>query len=599
MLLYINLFVSLFAFAQNEQLAQHYFDKGEFEKALISYQDLLKSQSGNDLYFQKTIECYQQLQQFEKSEKAIQERWDKYKQASLLVELGYNFQLQKEEGKAKKYYEQALDKITKNPSEVYGIAAIFEKKGLLSDALKAYQIALELDANFNFNFQMALLYGQLGDMDQMIEKFLIESFERPENLLMIQNQLSRFMTENTDTNFNELLRKALLVRTQKNQTIFWNEFLSWFYIQQKEYGKAFVQEKAIYKRNPETISNIVALAQMAVEEEEEETAKEILTFIIANTQDLDLQIQSHYFLIEIQIKNTLAKDFKSVEIELEHRLKQFGINPYTLQLQILQAHFLTFHLNNPTQGKAILETALPLPLNKYQLADIKMELADILLYDQKFNQALLYYTQIEDDLKNDAVGHQASLKAAKTSYFKADFAWALSQFKVLKTASTQLIANDALELFLLLNDNTVADSTQTALKEFARADYLLYQNKNQEALSQLQAILKNFKGKEIESVTLLRLGKTYEKMGDYDLALSQYKAIIDQHQEGIYIDEALCFSAEIENKKYKQLDPSPEGEQAKERAKAFYEKIVFNHQDSIYFTEARKKFRQLRGDANL
>ncbi len=599
MLLYINLFVSLFAFAQNEQLAQHYFDKGEFEKALISYQELLKSQSGNDLYFQKTIECYQQLQQFEKSEKAIQERWDKYKQASLLVELGYNFQLLKEEGKAKKYYEQALDKITKNPSEVYGIAAIFEKKGLLSDALKAYQIALELDANFNFNFQMALLYGQLGDMDQMIEKFLIESFERPENLLMIQNQLSRFMTENTETNFNELLRKALLVRTQKNQTIFWNEFLSWFFVQQKEYGKAFVQEKAIYKRNPETISNIVALAQMAVEEEEEETAKEILTFIITNTQDLDLQIQSHYFLIEIQIKNTLAKDFKSVEIELEQRLKQFGINPYTLQLQILQAHFLTFHLNNPAQGKAILETALDLPLNKYQVADIKMELADVLLYDQKFNQALLYYTQIEDDLKNDAVGHQASLKAAKTSYFKADFAWALSQFKVLKTASTQLIANDALELFLLLNDNTVADSTQTALKEFARADYLLYQNKNQEALSQFQAILKNFKGKEIESVTLLRLGKTHEKMGDYDLALSQYQAIIDHHQEGIYIDEALYFSAEIENKKYKQFDPSPEGEQAKQSAKALYEKIVFNHQDSIYFIEARKKFRQLRGDANL
>lgn len=599
MLLYINLFVSLFAFAQNEQLAQHYFDKGEFEKALISYQDLLKSQSGNDLYFQKTIECYQQLQQFEKAEKAIQERWDKYKQASLLVELGYNFQLQKEEGKAKKYYEQALDKITKNPSEVYGIAATFEKKVLLSDALRAYQIALELNANLNFNFQMALLYGQLGDMDQMIEKFLIESFERPENLLMIQNQLSRFMTENAETNFNELLRKALLVRTQKNQAIFWNEFLSWFYIQQKEYGKAFIQEKAIYKRNPETFSNIVNLAQMAVQEEEEETAKEILTFIITNTQDLDLQIQSHYFLIEIQIKNTLSKDFKSVEIELEQRLKQFGINPYTLQLQILQAHFLTFNLNNPAQGKSILETALDLPLNKYQVADIKMELADILLYDQKFNQALLYYTQIEDDLKNDAVGHQASLKAAKTSYFKADFAWALSQFKVLKTASTQLIANDALELFLLINDNTVADSTQTALKEFARADYLLYQNKNQEALSQLQAILKNFKGKEIESVTLLRLGKTHEKMGEYDLALSQYKAIIDNHQEGIYIDEALYFSAEIENKKYKQYDPSPEGEQAKERAKAFYEKIVFNHQDSIYFTEARKKFRQLRGDANL
>ena len=221
-------------------------------------------------------------------------------------------------------------------------------------------------------------------------------------------------------------------------------------------------------------------------------------------------------------------------------------------MQILQAHFETFHLKNPEQGRAILKTALDLPLNAYRIADIKMELADILLFEEKFNQALIYYSQIEEDLKNDVVGHEASLKAAKTSYFKTDFLWAQKQFKELKAASSQLIANDALEYFLLINDNTVADSTQTALKQFAHADYLLYQNKNQEALSQFQSILKSFKGQEIEAVTLYRLGKIYEKVGDYNSALSQYQLIIDQHKDGIYIDEAYYFSAEIYNKQLHQ-----------------------------------------------
>jgi hypothetical protein len=53
------------------------------------------------------------------------------------------------------------------------------------------------------------------------------------------------------------------------------------------------------------------------------------------------------------------------------------------------------------------------------------------------------------DLKNDVVAHEASLKAAKTSYFKTDFAWALKQFKELKSANTQLIANDALAYFFI------------------------------------------------------------------------------------------------------------------------------------------------------
>ena len=74
LLLCLTLFFSLIVFSQNEQLAQNYFDKGDFEKAKISYEELLKSQPGNGYYFQKVIDCYQQLQQYNLAEKAIQER---------------------------------------------------------------------------------------------------------------------------------------------------------------------------------------------------------------------------------------------------------------------------------------------------------------------------------------------------------------------------------------------------------------------------------------------------------------------------------------------------------------------------------------------
>ena len=585
----IALFFSLIVCAQNEQLAQNYFDKGDFEKALISYQELVKLQPNNWVFLQKTVECYQQLQQFDKAEKTIQDQLDKYKQASSLVEMGYNYQLQKDEEKANKYYEQAIDRIKKNPGEVYGVAPAFEKKVLIDLALRAYETAIAIDPKYSFNYQMAILYGQKGNTDMMIEKFLLESYTNKQNLIPIQNQLSRFILEDNNQAFNESLRKALVLQTQKSQDIFWNQYLSWFYVQLKEYGKAFIQEKAIFKRNPETFSNIVNLGKLAIDEGVQDTATEILTFVLENTQDLNLQIQAHFYLLEMKINNGLETTYPAIQVELEQLLKQFGISPNTLSLQILEAHFLTFKQNNPEAGKALLKTALTLPLNQYQSAQVKMELADIFLFEEKFNQALLYYSQIEEDLKNDVIGHEASLKAAKTSYFKADFVWAQKQFKELKSASTQLIANDALEYFLLINDNTVADSTLTALKDFSRADYLLYQNKNQEALAQFQKIITNYKGNEIESITLCRLGKTYEKLGDYQLALNQYQTIINQHEDGIYIDEALYFSAEIYNKKLIDV----------EKAKALYEKIVFHHEDSIYFIDSRKKYRQLRGDTNL
>lgn len=584
--LHIALFFSLICFSQNEQLALYYYDKGDFEKAKISFEELLKSVPQNHQYFLHTIDCYQQLQQFDLAEKAIRERLEKYKQGSLLVELGYNFQLQKNEVSAKKYYDEAIERIQKNPSEVYGIANSFEKKVLLEYALKAYQTAIAKEPKYNFNYQIALLYGQLGKTELMISTFLDEAFTNPQYSIQIQNQLSRFMADEGDENFNETLRKALIIRAQKNQDVYWNQYLSWFYVQQKEFGKAFIQEKSVYKRNPESLSSILNLAQLAIEEDDSEAAKEILGFVLENTKDLELLIQANSYLIEMKIDDANDNDLASINSELARLLKEYEVSPFTLSLQLIQARFVAFNLRKPEEAKAIIKKALDLQLDDYELAQVKMELADILLYEEKYNQALLYYTQIEEALKNDVMAHEASLKAAKTSYFQGDFKWAVKQFKELKSASTQLIANDALEYFLLINDNTVADSTQTALKQFAKGDYLLYQNRNQEAIAQFQSILKSFKGQQIEAVTLLRLGKIYEKQGEYNLALSQYQNIINQQADGIYIDEALYFSAEIENKKLQQP----------EKAKLLYEKIIFNHQDSIYFVDARREYRKLRGD---
>ncbi|WP_367772563.1 tetratricopeptide repeat protein [Flavobacterium sp. WC2421] len=587
--LHITLFFSLVCFSQNEQLAQYYYDKGDFEKAKISYEELLESIPQNLQYFLRTVDCYQQLQQYDIAEKAIQARLDKYKQGSLLVELGYNFQLQKKEDKAKINYDLALDRIRKNPNEVYAISNSFEKKVLLDYALKSYQIASDLVPNYNFNYQKGLLYGQMGNTEMMISTFLDEALANPQNSILIQNQLARYITDDGDADFSNLLRKALILRVQKSQDLFWNRYLSWYYVQQKEFSKAFIQEKAIYKRNPESLANIVSLIQLAIEEEDEATANEMLSFVIENTKDIELLVQAHSYIIKLKIAKAQERDFPAINSQLERLLTEYEITPFTLSLQLIQAHFVAFNLKNPEKARVIIAKALELQLNDYDVAKVKMELADILLYEEKFNQALIYYSQIEMDLKNDIVAHEASLKAAKTSYFKTDFVWALKQFKELKSANTQLIANDALEYFLLINDNTVADSTQTALAAFAKGDYLLYQNRNQEAIIQFQSILQKFKGQEIEAVTLLRLGKIYEKTADYNLALSQYQAIIDHHSDGIYIDEALYFSAEIYNKKINEP----------EKAKPLYEKILFGHEDSIYFVEARKSFRRLRGDKNL
>ncbi|RYZ78527.1 MAG: hypothetical protein EOP06_28885, partial [Proteobacteria bacterium] len=301
--LLIACLISVAALGQNDQLAQNYFEKGDFEKARLSYQELLKNQPSNTIYFIRLVESYQQLQQLEESEKLLRDRLERYKQGGTLVEIGYNYKLKKDEKKARQYYEEAIARITKNPGDVYTVAPTFEKRSLIDYALKAYKTALEIEPKMNFNYQMAMLYGQSGNIDMMINMFLDEAYTNPHSNIVVQNQLSRFMNEDADTNFNETLRKALLVRAQKNQDIFWNQYLSWFYVQQKEYGKAFIQEKAIYKREPETFSNIINLGQLAVQEKDDAAATEIFKYILENSTDVQVKVDANYYLLQMRIKS--------------------------------------------------------------------------------------------------------------------------------------------------------------------------------------------------------------------------------------------------------------------------------------------------------
>jgi tetratricopeptide (TPR) repeat protein len=586
---FLFLLSSIWVSAQNEQLALQYFDDGEFEKALTIFEESLQKQPSNFFFFQKILECRQQLKQYEKVEELISKRIDKYNQPQLFIELGYNHQLQKNIEKAEINYELAIKEVDKEPNYAYQVANSFEKKVLLEWALKAYETAQKKNPNLNFDYQSALLQGQLGNLNLMLEKLLDYSYKNQDNTPLVQNQLSRFLIDDASGSFANEIKKGLLLKTQKSQDVYWNQFLSWFFVQQKEYGKAFIQEKAVYKRNPNSFFNIVTLAQLAIEEKQNEDATSILTFVLENTDNLDLQMQAHHFLLTLEIESALEKDYLALDLKLQGLLKKYGITPFSLELQILTAHFETFYLKQPSLGKQLLQNTLQLPLNIREESKVKMELADILIYDEKFNQAILYYAQVEENLKNDVLAHEASLKLAKANFYKKDFDWTLQQVKNLKQSPSLLIANDAVELFLLIEDNSVEDSLRIALQDYAKAEFQLYQKKNDEALQSFLTILQKHKGKSIEESTLFKVGKIFEEKKDYTKAIQYYQNILEQHKDGIYKDEALFFSAEIYRKYL--LD--------NEKAKPLYEKIVLEHPDSLYFTESRKHYRTLRGDSTI
>lgn len=589
--LFIISLVFTFGFvnSQNsEVLADSYYKKGEFKKALVIYENLNKEKPYNYNYLFKLIDVHQQLEQFDAAQNILIQRLEKRRNPTLIVELGYNYQLKDSLEKAKTLYKEAIDYIDEKPNYVYSVAKKFEDHSLLEEAIKVYDKGKILMPNQNYSIQLARIYGDQGNIEKMFENYIEYIAYRPNYINNIKRAVSDFISENKDNENNLYLRRLLLKKIQQEPNPYWYEFLSWLYVQEKAYNKSFIQEKALYKRNPESLDRIIELAVTALNDNDSETSKDIFNYVLETTQDATTALTAHQYILEIDTQNATSKKELDVIDEAYNKLFDlFGKSELTLPLQLAYGEFLAFHQKDTESATSFLRKSMKLNISEFQEAEVKLLLADILVLQERFNEALIFYSQIQLSLKNSTISQEARFKVAKTSYYKGDFDWAESQLKILKSSTSQLIANDALDLKLLISDNKWEDSTQTALKYYAKADLFAFQNKTGEAISLLDKILEEHNGESIIDQALFQQAKLFEKKKQYNKAEANYLKIIADYREDILADDAHYYLAEL----YNTHLAKPED------AKQLYEKIIFDFEDSIYFIQSRKKFRMLRGDS--
>ncbi len=580
-------FVGASSFAQNELLAKNYAEKGAYEKALSIYEKLAKQTPARLDFTLSLVEMNQELERYGEAQALLEAKLEERNRLpQILVELGHNYTLQKNDSIAKTFYDEAIDYVSDNARYAYTIGKAFEKYSLLDESIVLYEKAMSIDEDLNFSQQLARLYGEKGEVEKMFTSFVNLIEKNPNTKPYAQRQFSLYVNEDPENESNILFKKILLKKLQNKPNILYNELLSWLFVQQNDFKKAFAQEKAIYRRSDEDITGVQNLAYIAIANESYDDARDIVTFIIEKAPTPAMELSAQQFLMKIELATTAPEDYDKLEAQYTALLDRFGRGKATYLMQIDFNHFLAFNHNKKDLAIANLKTLIDEKLTSFQEARVKMELADILVIDEKFNRALIYYTQIQDKIKSDVLAQEARFKVARTSYFKGDFPWSQVQLDVLKKSSSQLIANDALQLSLMISDNSLEDTLQTALKKFARADLLALQTKDQEAITQLEDIILNHKGESIEDEALLKQGELYVKTKQYAKAEANYKKLIELFSEDILADDAHYSLAKL----YENQLAQPE------KAKQLYEQIIFTYEDSIFFTEARMRFRMLRGD---
>lgn len=584
--LLVLLLLNTVAFAQQSEhiLAESYFSNNEFEKASQIFKKLVEKSPYNTTYLKRLVTCYQEMNNFDKAENLLQTKLkSKPNLIYINVLLGYNLERQQLQEQAQKYYDTALKSIEKNANYGGITADMFKTYNKLNLAIKAYEISEEKRPKANYGFHKAQIYGEQGNFKKMFDSYIDLVDKNSNYLRTAKRYTAKYVTDDSENENNILFRKALLRRSASNPKNEWNDLLSWLFTKQRDYSKALIQQKALYARDPDNLSNIKQLGKIAYENNSFKEAKECFDFFIEKTNYPKEKFEAISLNLLIAIKTKQP----NVEELFSNVFEKYGINSDTFQVQMVYADYLTFEKNEPKEAEKVLEESLKFAKTKYLKADAKLKLAEVLVYKGRFNKALIYFSQVQSRLKNHYLAQKARFKVAQTSYFKGDFNWAKAQLKVLKGSATQLIANDAADLFLTISDNQPKDSVPTGLTKYSEADLLSYQNKNEEAIKILNTVITNFKGQPIEDEALFKQAKLFIKKQEFNKAIENYHKIIAIDEKGILIDDVYYQMAEIYNKELNNI----------EKAKEYYQKIIFDHPASIYLVDARKKYRKLRGDS--
>lgn len=586
----------LAASGQDTRLAEQYYRDGEYEKAAQLYQQLAEENSKNSFFFDRYIASLMALDQYEEAESAIKKQIKKApKDAKLLVTYGKLLEQQFETEAANKQYEKAIDQLLADQYQVTQLANAFMSLTKYEYAIQAFERGAALLKNQDiFAYNLGDLYRRKGDTGPMIENYLNAIQQDTRRTNQIRTIFQRFLDKEGLLELQKQLYARIQTNTSDTDPTF-PEMLAWVFIQRKDYAAALRQERALDKKLGENGNRVFRLGQLAANDKDYETAIKAFDYILTDKGPgsalyLDAKREG-LFTRRLAITDGYAyttEDLKMLEEAYETFLAEFGSNPASAPIVIQLAELEARYLNDLPKAIRLLDKLMNTPNVKPQLlAEGKLALADYYLIQGDIWEATLLYSQVDKLFKEDILGHEARFRNARLSYFRGDFEWAQSQFDVLKASTSKLIANDALDLSVFILDNMGLDTTTEALQLYADAELLVFQNKFEEAFSKLDELKVSFPGHDLEDDILYLKASIHYKKREYEAAAANYQEIVDQYQKSIRLDNSLYALAGLYEK---QLDD-------KAKALSLYETLFIDYSNSILAVEARKKYRELRGDS--
>ena len=575
----------------DDALAYQYYQQGQFQEASVLFEKLY-NRNNNENYFELYFSSLLKIKKLEEAEKLVKKALKQNpKNIGYSIAMGRLLQEKGQNQEANKQYMEALSNLPADESKIREIATQFYNFQAYDLAITAFlQGRKLLKSNKPFTFELLSIYRYKKDKQMLIQEYLDALPEMPQLLPQAESVFSTIFEENSDY---QLLQSALLKKIQKEpQTEIYTKLLIWQYLQQQEYEMALRQLIAQDKRIKDDGGILYQAANTFLSNQAYPVAIKAYEYLVSKGKENEYYLPAKVELINTRYELLIGGKYEQASItELaaayQAILDEYGKTPQTIFALKKWVNLQAYYLNQLDAAEKALEEGIKIPgLSPSDLGQLKLDLGDLYILTKQPWEAILIYEQVAKQFENQAIGNEARYRSARLSFYQGNFAYAKSQADILKASTSQLIANDALNLSLLISDNLQSPTDSSALKMYADAEMLQFRNLSAQAISKLDSIDLAFPNNSLADDILMAKSKIWIKNNDISNAVNALKILSDKHTSSIWADDALFTLGGLYENNLK--DP--------EQAKAVYQKLINDYPGSMYSTEARKRFRKLRGD---
>lgn len=579
----------------DELLAAQYFREGAYDKAALLYESLFEK-SPTPAIYEHYLRSLFELEDYRKAERVVRTQARRHPDhVQYAVDMGWVADKAGNQRQSGRQFGSLINDLPSDYRAVIDLAGAFESRGYIARAIETLLHGRHMLGGARpLHLYLAPLYERMGEYRAMMTEYVAYLENNPAEEHRIRGLLQDAVAIDPDLSRNDALREVLLDRSQRYPSnSMYAELLLWLSVQQKDFRMALMQARALDRRFMQDGELVIEIAGMSVANESYEEAaggfqyvmdkgKDSPHYMVALTGYLDAR-----FLSVTSSYDYTQEDLYEIEQAYTAALDELGVNASTVRLLRNLARLQAFYLHDTEQAISLLNQTLSVPdMAQRVKGACQMELADILVLTGEVWDALLLYAQLDKTFRDDLLGHEARFKTARLSFYLGEFDWARAQLDILKAATSRLIANDAMRLSLLIQDNIGSDGNTVPLQMYARAEKFKYMNLNEAAVNVLDSVAMLYPHHSINDDVLYAKAMILLERAHYEDADQLLSDMLDRFPGGLLADEALLERARLHEEVF--------GDKGK--AMQLYQKLFTDFPGSLHAATARNRFRYLRGD---